>query len=330
MTEPLKILFMGTPEFGAMVLRALATSGHQVVGVVTQPDRPAGRKNLLTPPPVKLTALEFGLPLLQVAKLRDQAVQAQLRQFSQSADLFVVASFGMILPPSVLQLPRLGCLNVHGSLLPAYRGASPVAQAILDGWSESGVTIMLMERGLDTGPMLSRRAVPLAPHETQASLMLRLAHVGADLLLETLPGWANGQIEPTPQDPAQATITGTISKDAGRIVWTQSAAYIERMTRAYDPWPGTFTTWNGQLLKILQADVLADAVVKIIKPTNVLPAPGLAFLAQTSDTTLPRLVIATGEGWLAPCELQLAGKKATNARDFVSGQSTLIGAVLGQ
>lgn len=320
---------MGTPEFGAIVLRALVSSKHQVVGVVTQPDRPAGRKNLLTPPPVKMTALEFGLPLLQVAKLRNPAVQAQLQQFSQSADLFVVASFGMILPPAVLQLPRLGCLNVHGSLLPAYRGASPVAQAILDGVSESGVTIMLMERGLDTGPMLSRRVVPLDTHETQASLMLKLAQVGADLLLETLPAWANWQIEPTLQDQTQATITGIISKEAGRIVWSQSAAYIERMTRAYDPWPGTFTFWNGQLLKILRSEVVADAVLKIIKPADVVPTPGLALLAQTNDRTHPQLVIATGAGWLAPHELQLAGKKPTNARDFVSGQPAIIGAVLG-
>lgn len=321
---------MGTPEFGAIVLRALATSAYQVVGVVTQPDRPAGRKNLLTPPSVKLMALEFDLPLLQVARLRDPGVQAQLRQFSQPADLFVVASFGMILPPAVLQMPRLGCLNVHGSLLPAYRGASPVAQAILDGVSESGVTIMLMERGLDTGPMLSRRAVPLAPDETQPRLMLKLAQVGAELLLETLPDWANGQIEPAPQDHTQATITGIISKDAGRIIWTRPAAYIERMTRAYDPWPGTFTTWNGQLLKFLWAEVWAEAAIKIVKPTDVVPAPGLALLGQTSDNTPPRLVIATGSGWLAPHELQLAGKKVTNARDFVSGQPAIIGAVLGQ
>lgn len=326
----LKIVFMGTPEFGAVVLRRLATSPYQVVGVVTQPDRPVGRKNLLTPPAVKVTAQEFNLPVMQAAKLRDPAVLAQLHQFSREADVFVVASFGMLLPTAVLQMPRLGCLNVHGSLLPAYRGASPVAQAILDGKRETGVTIMLMEKGLDTGPMLSRQAMTIAPGETQAGLMSKLAEVGAALLLETLPAWAAGGIEPQPQDPTQATLTGIISKDAGRIDWAKSAVYIERMTRAYDPWPGAFTYWAGQLLKILRADVFNQDQLTLVEPNVSAPEPGWIGIAQIgSDPKAQRLVVATGEGWLAPRELQLAGKKALASRDFLTGQRQLINAILG-
>jgi methionyl-tRNA formyltransferase len=333
--KKLKILFMGTPEFGAVVLRALATSQHQVVGVLTQPDRPVGRKNILTPPPVKVVAQEFNLPLLQVEKLRGAAAQEQLSSLANDADVFVVASFGMILPQVVLDMPRLQCLNVHGSLLPLYRGASPVAQAILDGVEASGVTIMLMERGLDTGPMLSKTEVPLTPDETQTSLMLKLAQVGADLLLETLPRWVAGTITPEPQDNAKASVTGIISKNAGHIDWTNSAAHIERMTRAYDPWPGVFTYWNGQNLKILKAEVFQSEQLYSLNPnleSTVVQNPGQVFLAQvevgTNVKPQQRLVIATGSGWLAPLELQLPGKKALAVRDFLSGQSAIVGAIL--
>lgn len=327
--QPQKILFMGTPEFGAVVLQALATSPYQVVGVVTQPDRPAGRKNQLTPPAVKLVAQEFKLPVLQVERLRDRAVIEQLREFSQAADVFVVASFGMILPPAVLTMPRLQCLNVHGSLLPQYRGASPVAQAILDGQTETGVTIMLMERGLDTGPMLSKRVVPISAEDTQTTLMLKLAKVGADLLLETLPLWTNGKLEPQPQDVTQASITGIIKKEDGRVDWTKEAACIERMTRAYEPWPGVFTNWNGQLLKILRAKVLDENAIALFRPEPPLES-GKVYAAQLQgENKNENLVIATGKGLLAPTELQLAGKKAASSRDFLRGYPAIIGAKLG-
>jgi methionyl-tRNA formyltransferase len=192
---------MGTPEFGATILKALATApGIEVTGVVTQPDRPAGRKNQLTPPPVKVAAVELGLPIMQVEKLRDPAIQQQLKDFSREAEVFVVAAFGLILPVAVLNMPALKCINVHGSLLPEYRGASPVAQAILDGKAETGVTIMLMEKGLDTGAMLTKVVTPITPDDTQPSLMAKLAEDGAKLLLETLPRWAAGEITPEAQD----------------------------------------------------------------------------------------------------------------------------------
>lgn len=328
--QPLKVLFMGTPDFGAVVLKALATSSHQVVGVVTQPDRPAGRKNQLTPPAVKVTAQEFNLPVMQVEKLRDPAVIEKLREFSHAADVFVVASFGMILPTTVLNMPRLQCLNVHGSLLPLYRGASPVAQAILDGQRETGVTIMLMERGLDTGPMLSKRVVPITTEDTQTSLMLKLAEVGADLLLETLPLWADGKLKAVPQDATKATITGIIKKDDGRIDWTKSAAFIERMTRAYDPWPGVFTTWNGQMLKVLRAKVFDNSAVENLQPEQPLESGKVLAVRLKSEAKNETLVVATGEGLLAPTELQLAGKKAVSSRDFLRGYPAIVGVKLGE
>lgn len=321
MDKELKILFMGTPEFGATILRRLAAN-FPLVGVVTQPDRPAGRKNLLTPPAVKLAAQELGLPVLQVEKLRSAESQAQLRQFSAGAAVFVVASFGMILPQAVLDIPPLQCLNVHASLLPAYRGASPVAQAILDGLDETGVTIMLMEKGLDTGPMLSKVVVPLSPAETQPTLMDKLARAGAELLVETLPRWASGQITPQPQDHSQATHTGIIQKEAGRINWQQSAVQIERQGRAYDPWPGIYTTWNGQTLKIGRSEALPSSAVSV-EVDN--PLPGQVLLSQSPAA---RLLIATGAGFLAPLELQLPGKKMLPATDFLRGYRDFTGAQL--
>ncbi|MEI6043668.1 MAG: methionyl-tRNA formyltransferase [Chloroflexota bacterium] len=328
MNRSLKILFMGTPEFGATILRALVASPHKVIGVVTQPDRPAGRKNVLTPPPVKQAALELGLPVLQVERLRGAKVVAELKHFSQEADLFVVAAFGMLLSQTILDLPPLKCINVHGSLLPEYRGASPVAQALLDGREETGVTIMRMEKGLDTGPMLSKVVIPITPDETQTSLMQKLAESGASLLLETLPRWAAGEIRPEPQDETKATLTGIIEKEAGRIDWREPATLIERKTRAYDPWPGLFTYWKGQPLKILKAEVFPEKRVTITEPHEP-TEPGRVYLARISDGgNQERLVIATGADFLAPLELQLAGKKAVKIKDFLQGQRAIIGSQL--
>ena len=302
------------------MLERLAVT-YPVVGVVTQPDRPAGRKNSLTPPAVKVTAQALNLPVLQLERLRSPDAQAHLRQFAGKADLFVVASFGMILPQAVLDMPRLHCLNVHASLLPAYRGASPVAQAILDGLSQTGVTIMKMEKGLDTGPMLGQVVVPIATAETQPTLLDKLAEAGSKLLLELLPGWVAGEIRPTPQDEAQATHTGIIKKEDGLINWSESAVLIERKSRAYDPWPGLFTYWNGQLLKLGICEVVADRPAQAARSGTV--------LLVAEDDGPPRLVIATGKGWLAPHSLQLPGKKMTAADDFRRGYSAFVGAQLG-
>jgi methionyl-tRNA formyltransferase len=319
----MKILFMGTPTFGATILKALATAPHEIVGVVTQPDRPAGRKNTLTPPPVKLAAQELGLPLMQVEKLRDPAIQAHLGEFSKGADVFVVASFGMILPVAVLSMPPLGCINVHASLLPAYRGASPVAQAILDGLSETGVTIMLMEKGLDTGAMLRKIVTPISPDDTQETLLEKLAADGAKVLIETLEPYAEGKIQPIPQDHSQATHTGIIKKEDGLVNWDEPAVKIERKTRAYDPWPGVFTTWEGQTLKIGRSDLVSFEE----NPAEPNLANGITALGKINGKE--RLLIKTGSGWLAPRELQLPGKKMLAINDFLRGQGTIVGAKLG-
>lgn len=305
---------MGTPALGATVLRKLAEN-FEVVGVVTQPDRPAGRKNILTPPPVKVAALELGLPVLQVEKLRSAEAQAQLREFAAGAEVFVVAAFGMILPEAVLNMPPKQCVNVHASLLPAGRGASPVAQAILDGLAETGVTIMLIEKALDAGPILSQRVVPLAPDETQATLMDKLAEAGAELLVETLPRWVADEITPQPQDHRRATYTGIIKKEAGQVDWSENAVQIERKARAYDPWPGLYTYWESQLLKLGHCQV--------IEPDRQYQ-PGEVFLAGNNQ-----LAIATGQGAVLPQSLQLPGKKMLAAAEFLRGYRQIVGAKLG-
>lgn len=319
---------MGTPQFGAAVLRRLAEK-FEVVGVVTQPDRPAGRKNILTPPPVKIAAQDLGLPVMQFEKLRSAESQAQLREFSAGADAFVVASFGMILPVAVLDMPPLKAINVHASLLPAYRGASPVVQALLDGLDQTGVTIMLMEKGLDTGPILTQVITPIDPAETQETLLAKLAKDGADLLVETLPRWAAGEITPQPQDASQASHTGIIQKEAGRINWQESATLIERKSRAYDPWPGIYTTWNGQTLKIGRSAVYHEADLSEL-PAPEHRQPGRVFFSPVKDKgNNPQLLIVTGEGFLAPQELQLPGKKMLPATEFSRGYRQIAGSMLG-
>lgn len=324
----MKLLFMGTPQFGAAVLRRLAEV-HEIVGVVTQPDRPAGRKNILTPPPVKIAAQDMGLPVMQVEKLRSAESQAQLREFSAGAEAFVVASFGMILPVAVLEMPPLKCINIHASLLPAYRGASPVIQALLDGLDHSGVTIMLMEKGLDTGPILTQVVTPIKPGETQETLLTKLARDGAELLIQTLPRWAAGEITPRVQDSSQASHTGIIQKEAGRINWQESAALIERKSRAYEPWPGIYTVWNGQTLKLGRCTVYNEDALSE-PPGPGLRQPGQVFLSGLTGTgPAPQLLIATGEGFLAPQELQLPGKKMLPVTDFLRGYRQIVGSTLG-
>jgi methionyl-tRNA formyltransferase len=306
---------MGTPELGATVLKALAADPrYELTGVVTQPDRPAGRKNILTPPPVKVAAQELGLPFMQVEKLRNLTAISQLQEFSREAEVFVVAAFGMLLPQAVLEMPLHGCINVHGSLLPEYRGASPVAQAILDGKTETGVTIMLMDRGLDTGPMLSKVVIPIAPEETQPTLMDKIAKAGATLLLETLPELVAGKIIAEPQDHNRATLTSIIKKEDGLIDWQKSAEEIERMSRAYYPWPGIFTTWQGQSLKLTRVVLYSDSE----QPNGTIPG---SVKAVKKGATV-QLIVTTGSGYLQLVELQLAGKKATPAVDFLRGYPT--------
>lgn len=305
-----KIVFMGTPEFALPSLRGLLAA-HDLLAVVTQPDRPAGRGKGLRQSPVKRLALQAGLPLLQPRRLRDPAAIEALRALE--ADLFVVVAFGQILPQSVLDLPRYGTINVHASLLPRWRGAAPIQAAIRAGDEQSGATIMLLDAGLDTGPTLASRAITLAYDETSQSLHDKLAHLGADLLLETLPGYLAGHIAPVPQDGAQASYAPQIKKAEGEIDWRQSATEIDRLARAFTPWPGIFTLWRGQTLKIIRGRAAAGQA-----------APGTVVNAQGD------LAIGTGDGLYLPHELQLAGKRRLKAGDFVNGHRDFIGAQLGE
>ncbi len=306
-----RILFMGTPDFAVPTFHALAQS-NALVGVVTQPDRPAGRGRDVQPPPVKIAALKAGLPVFQPATLRTPEAFEQLQRWEP--DLIVVAAFGQILRQNVLDLPHFGCINVHASLLPRWRGAAPIQAAIRAGDAETGITIMRMDAGLDTGPIIAQRAIPIHPRETGETLHNRLAALGGELLLDTLPGYLQGSLQPHPQpdDEARITIARQITKEDGQIRWTDDAAAIDRLVRAFIPWPGTFTYWNERLLKIHAG-----------APTDGRAAPGEVLARGDS------LAVGTGSGLYVPESLQLAGKKAVSAPEFIRGQPAIIGSRLG-
>jgi methionyl-tRNA formyltransferase len=313
-----RVLFMGSPQFAIPTLQALMTgyqAGYQVVGVVTQPDRPSGRGRQLHPPPVKELAQAHGLPVLQPASLRSPEAIAELQALQP--DVIVVAAFGQILRPAVLDLPPFGCLNVHASLLPRWRGAAPIAAAILAGDEATGITIMRMDPGLDTGPILRQRALPIAPDDTAASLGERLARLGADLLLDTLPDWLAGRLEPQPQDDALVTLAPQLEKEQGHIDWSEPAEAIARRVRAFHPWPGTFTTWQGAPLRILRASAESSAGT-----AEGGAPPGTVVAAPRGPA------VATGRGWLCLVEVQPAGKRPMPADAFVRGARGFVGSRL--
>jgi methionyl-tRNA formyltransferase len=307
------VIFMGTPAFAVPTLAALVDGGYDVVAVVTQPDAPAGRGKALRPPPVKKYAQSRGLTLLQPESLRSPHIVDQLR--SLAPDVIVVAAYGQILRQSVLDLPRHGCINVHASLLPRWRGASPVSAAIAAGDAVTGVTIMIMEAGLDSGPMLTQREEFVRPDDTTGSLSERLARIGADLLVETLPSWIKNELAPVRQDESRVTFAGRLQKDQGQIDWSHSAASIERHVRAMTPWPSAFTTWQGKQLKILRAEVgWTDQRGKL--PNGMV----------TVDRN--HVCVQCGEGMLRLLEVQLEGKRAIGGDDFARGHSAFNDAVL--
>ena len=308
-----RILFMGTPQFAVPSLAAL-NQQFDVVAVVTQPDAPAGRGRVLTASPVKQYALEHNLRVLQPETLKPPEAVAELREFTP--DVIVVAAFGQILRRDVLGLPPRGCLNVHASLLPRWRGASPINAAIAAGDSVTGITIMQMEAGMDTGPILAQRSEPLRADDTTASLTERLAHVGAALLIETLPRWLSGQITPLRQDETQVTKCSLIRKEDGRIDWTRPADEIERQVRAMTPWPGASTTWQGRQLQVKRARLFSGASEAAMEP-GIVSADGAAVHVQC------------GAGALELLEVQLEGKRPTPAADFARGQRQFDGARLG-
>jgi methionyl-tRNA formyltransferase len=309
-----RIVFMGTPSFAVPTLEALvAQESYELVCVVTQPDRPAGRGRRLAASAVKETALTRGLPIWQPPTLRDPQAVEKLRALSPT--VVVIAAFGQILRPDVLAIPPRGCLNVHASLLPRWRGAAPIPAAILAGDEETGATIMLLDEGMDTGPILAQVSLPIRPDDTTGSLTERLAVLGADLLITTLPRWLAGEVRPRPQDHSQATTCRPLRKEEGLLNWSFPAVELERRVRAYNPWPGAYTTWRGQRLKVLRAESLADWH----GPQS--PGQVLALPAGTA--------VVTGEGALLLREVQLTGRRAMVIADFLRGQREFVGSRLG-
>lgn len=299
----LRIAFAGTPHFALPALRALLQSPHRVVGVLTQPDRPAGRGRELRASPVKLLAAEHGLPLAQPQTLKTEEGRAALA--SWQPDLLVVVAYGLLLPKAVLQLPRLGCLNIHGSLLPRWRGAAPIHRALLAGDSRTGVTIMQLDEGLDTGPTLLERGRAIGPHETSGDLHDALAELGADALVEAIEGLSSGALQPRAQPAEGVTYAAKIEKSEARLDWSLSAAELDRRIRAFNPWPVAETAFAGETLRIWRA-VVADAA-----PAGSPPGTLLGMDAAG-------LRVACGQGVLSIGELQRAGRKPVPARDFAN------------
>lgn len=310
--EDVRAVFMGTPEFAVPSLRAMAELGVSIKAVYTQPDRPKGRGRTLSPPPVKIAAQKLGIPVLQPGKLRDPQVVAELAGIAP--DLVVVVAYGQILPKSVLEIPRFGCINVHASLLPRYRGASPINRALIEGESETGITTMLMDEGLDTGPMLLRKALSVGFEETAGDLQDRLAHLGADALARTLDLLCREALRPEPQNDAESSYAPLLKKKDGLIDWNEPALRIHNRVRGLDPWPGAYSHWRGTPLKLFRTLPVAD------------DRGGEAGLIASVDGE--GLRVFCGDGALLVREVQLPGRKRLSVAEFVRGHRLVPGEFL--
>ena len=309
---------MGTPHFAVPSLRALAREPY-IITVVTQPDRPAGRGGKLMPPPVKELAQELGLPLLQPPTLRDPQFRAALAELRP--DVTVLVAYGEYLAPALLDLPKHGSINLHPSRLPRWRGSTPIQSAILAGDPVTGASIIKMDRGLDTGPILAQKSLTVAPDETYPQLSARLAELGAELLVETLPRWLRGEIEPTPQAEDGATLTHTLQKEDGLIDWAAPAEEIDCRVRALQPWPGTYTYWQGRLLKIKRARLFSQADLPQQQPGTVALAMG--------PNSNKHLIVWTGSGAVEVVQAQFESKPPVEARALLTGYPHIVGSVLG-
>ncbi len=315
----MKIVFMGTPDFAVPALKALAESAkHEVSLVVTQPDRPRGRSGKPAPSDVKLCAEQYGIPVFQPEKVREEAAVERLRR--ENADIFVVAAFGQLLPKTILEMPRFGCINIHGSLLPAYRGAAPVQWAVLDGQKEAGDTIMQMNEGLDTGDILMQESIPLSADETAGSLYDKLSSMGGPLLLQALDAIEAGTVTPVPQGDSGTHYAKMLRKEMGNIDWTKSAEEIGRLVRGLNPWPSAYTHWNGKMLKIWMAETVTQEELSALgcdekNGMDLKEAQPGTVMIVTKDT----LMVQTGDGLLALTELQMEGKKRMPVQAFLMG-----------
>ena len=310
----MRIVFMGTPEFAVPSLEALLKSEDNVVGIVTQPDRPRGRGQRLSPSPVKVIAQREQIPLLQPTKMKDPAFLAELS--SWKPDVIAVAAFGRILPPAILSLPPRGCINVHGSLLPKYRGAGPIQWALINGETETGITTMLMDEGMDTGAMLLQTSIDIAPEDTAGSLSSRLADLGGRLLVETLSQLKAGTLTPRPQDHSQATLAPLLKKEDGVIDWSLPATSIANRIRGLTPWPGAFTFLGADRWTIYRAVAIDEAATL---------SPG-----QITALTKDGIYVATGSGVLAIHELQAANSRRMPVAQYLTGHPLQTGMPLSQ
>ena len=315
----MKIVFMGTPDFASGALEALIAAGHEITAVYTQPDKPKGRGKEVQMTPVKVVALEHGIPVYQPRRIREAAEVEVLRQIP--ADIFVVAAFGQILTQEILDMPKYGCVNIHASLLPKYRGAAPINQVIVDGEEETGVTIQQMALGCDTGDMLTTKVVAIDAKETAESLFEKLAIAGAELIVETLPRLEAGEITPVPQDESQATHVRKMDKSFGKIDWTKTAVEIERLIRGLNSWPSAYTYYQGKSVKLWAADVIADdRIASSVK----------AEVGTIVEVAKDYFDVSTGNCLLRVTELQLEGKKRMDTKSFLLGNAWKAGFRLGE
>ena len=307
----MKIIFMGTPDFAVGTLRSLAEAGHEITLVVSQPDKPKGRGHAMVPTPVKVVAEELGIPVFQPVKIREAKDALEKTE----ADVCVVAAFGQIIPASILHMKKYGCINVHASLLPKYRGAAPIQWAVIDGEKESGVTIMQMDEGLDTGDMLAKAIVPLDEKETGGSLFDKLSEAGGRLCVETLAKLEKGEITPEKQGESPTAYASMLDKKMGNIDWNKSAVVIERLVRGLNPWPSAYTHLDGKTLKIWACDVLPQSASK-------------GESGEILEVTKDAIHVQTGDGILVLREIQLAGKARMDAGAFLRGYKVVPGTVL--
>ena len=309
----MKSVFMGTPDFAAGALKSLIEAGHEITAVVTQPDKAKGRSQELLPPPVKVVALEHGIPVLQPVRIKRPEEVEKLKQYP--ADIYVVAAFGQILSQEILDIPEFGCLNIHASLLPKYRGASPIQHVIIDGEEKTGITIMQMDAGLDTGDMLYQKEIVISPKDTYASLHDKLMVLGGEAIVEALPLLEQGKLVPRKQEDALSCYAHLIDKTMGELDFTKSAEILDRLIRGLNPWPSAYTTYHGKQLKVWEAEPVESP--KAGKPGEI--------LAVEKDAVL----VAAGSGALRITSLQLSGKKRMSAHDFLLGVRMTPGEILG-